>query len=926
MTDVIALAGIAASLLKLVLRLNDESEAVELIGDAQEAASYLGRLKRRKSDIPKSIPHRIEERLQAKLHGMYDRCVGQGIDVNSLEHVATEVAILLEEMAQQKSLLVTAVRSPEDFPNLLKSHAAHRRSNVEERLEPYFDDLVIAVAKEYAQLAPWSPFFQEQSFNAVFDQIDKHIQITQQGMQNLKEEVHDVKEEVHAVKEEQSQIRRAIEDLPLNHATQTRIFFGNRPSLAAHFTKRTELEQLHKLTLDEACPRTVLVGMRGTGKSQLAANIAQWCETSKWKLVAWIDATDRKAIKNALVDLGTRLGLKTTNHTNPNNNIQLCLDTLRSSEFDNRLLIFDNVEDINDLTDLIPVGAGLRVIATTTNSIGWTQQSWQTIDVGMLTQKEASSLLLKHTKSQDENSANKIAELLGGLPLAIAQAAATASNNKWSLKQYLEQFKRYSSDITLLRVPGDSYEYETSLAIALAIESTLARLEDNIKIAAKYILNCLAILAHTGVPTVWLLLALNDEHTNTDFNDAPTLQHAALTSLINTSIIQTSEDSTITKLHRLQAQVWRENWNSEEQVQAFESALQLIDITDSERMFASDRSKRYTITRDLISQFREITTQPHSRKLFQDSRAQDCLAHILNPAYDLGLHYEQIGLHNTVEIVTAIPTVDTITSIQCKIGLSDAYLDAGYTDAAIELSEAVCADCEHFLEPDDSLTLTCNAILAESYKKGGRTEQALEICKDIYRRWRKIAKPYRGETLRALNNLASAYLEDDNPDAALHLYDRLIKDAAVLFSSDPQIMLGYKNNRASAYQKAGHLAEAVSAFQEIYDEASILLSDDDSDKYLYLNNLAGAYLDSGHATEAIERFELLNQLSNKHLHTTHPILLDFRFNLFKAYLAGGRKSEALHELRALVAFSEKSFPNSPTTTHFRKVLDYLCPE
>lgn len=926
MTDVITLAGIAAALLKIVLRINDEAEAVELIGHAQEAASLLSRLKRHEQDIPKSITHRIEKQLQAKLEGMYDRCIGQGIDINSLEPVATEVAILLEEMAQQKSLLVTAARSPEGFPNILQSNAAHRRSNVEERLEPYFDDLVIAVAEEYAKLAPWSPYYQQQSFNAVFDQIDKHIQITQQGMQNLKEEVHDVKEEVHAVKEEQSQIRRAIEDLPLNHATQTRIFFGKRPSLAAHFTKRTEFEQLHKLTLDEACPRTVLVGMRGTGKSQLAANIAQWCETSKWKLVAWIDAADRKAIKNALVDLGTRLGLKTTNHTNPNNNIQLCLDTLRASEFDNRLLVFDNVEDINDLTDLIPVGAGLRVIATTTNSIGWTQQSWKTINVGMLTQKEAASLLLKHTKSQDENSANKIAELLGGLPLAIAQAAATTSNNNWSLKQYLEQFKKYGSDITLLRVPGDSYEYETSLAIALAIESTLAKLEDNIQIAARYILNCLAILAHTGVPTDWLLLAPNNEHTDTDFNDEPTLQHAALTSLINTSIIQKSEDSTVTKLHRLQAQVWRENWNSEEKVQAFESALQLIDTIDKERMFTSDPSKRYAITRDLISQFREITTQHDSYKLFQDSRAQNCLAHTLNPGYDLGLYYEQIGLHNTVEIVTAIPTVDTITSIQCKIGLSEAYLNAGYTDTAIELSEAVCTNCEHSLKADDSLTLVCNAILAEAYKKGGRTEQALEIFKDIYRRWRKIATPYRGETLHALNNLASAYLADGNPDAALHLYDRLIKDAAVLFSSDPQIMLGYKSNRAFAYLHSNRINAAIASFKDIYTQASALLDDANLDKYLYLCNLAGAHLESGDTTKAIELFEELVHRATDHLDPKHPYHLNFRSCLFDAYLLGGRETDATKELRNLIQFTETNFPDSPKLIEFRKLLNTASPE
>lgn len=183
MTDVITLAGIAAALLKIVLRVNDEAEAADLIGHAQEAASFLSRLKRHEQEIPKPITNRIEKRLQEKLHGMYDRCIGQGIDVNSLEPVATEVAILLEEMAQRKSLLVTAARSPEEFPNILQSNAAHHRSEIEERLEPYFDDLVIAVAEEYAQLAPWSPYYQQQSFNAVFDKLEDLIELGERNIE-----------------------------------------------------------------------------------------------------------------------------------------------------------------------------------------------------------------------------------------------------------------------------------------------------------------------------------------------------------------------------------------------------------------------------------------------------------------------------------------------------------------------------------------------------------------------------------------------------------------------------------------------------------------------------------------------------------------------------------------------------------------------
>ena len=479
MTDVITLAGIAAALLKIVLRVNDEAEAADLIGHAQEAASCLSRLKRHEQEIPKPITNRIEKRLQEKLHGMHDRCIGQGIDVNSLEPVATEVAILLEEMAQQKSLLVTAARSPEEFPNILQSNAAHRRSKIEENLEPYFDDLVIAVAEEYAQLAPWSPYYQQQSFNAVFDKLEDLIELGETNIELGKTNIEITQKGVHDLKEGQSQIRRAIEELPLKHPTQTRIFFGKRPSIASNFVLREEASQLYTLAITETTPRTVLIGMCGSGKSQLAAFIAHTCETEKWKLVAWVDASSRRTIKRGLAQLGIRLGLELQHGHDEDAIVHLCLDTLRESNADNRILIFDNVRDIQDLTELVPEGPHLRVIATTTNAIGWRQQSWHQINVGMFTRSRARDYLLTTTGSDDSQSAELIANCLGDLPLALAQAAATASNEKWPLEEYLRRLNTYCSDYVVRPVPGDSYKEEVSLTIALALETALSTLESD---------------------------------------------------------------------------------------------------------------------------------------------------------------------------------------------------------------------------------------------------------------------------------------------------------------------------------------------------------------------------------------------------------------------------------------------------------------
>lgn len=887
MTDVITLAGIAATLLKIVLRINDEAEAVDLIGHAQAAASLLSRLKRHEQDIPKPITNRIEKRLQTKLHGMYDRCVGQGIDVNSLEPVATEVAILLEEMAQQKSLLVTAARLPEEFPNILQSNAAHRRSNVEERLEPYFDDLVIAVAEEYAQLAPWSPYFQQQSFNAVFDKLDElielgktNIEITQSGVRDLKIG--------------QTQILHAINTGMTRHSTQARTLFGKRPKVTRNFIVRKELETLYEHTINKSFPQTVLIGMRGSGKSQIASKLAEFCENNNWGLVAWLNASSKQNLKTDIIELAFSLDIPTGDNPPTDTIIQRCLDHLRSADADDRLIILDNVTRIDDLTDLIPSGEGLRVIATTTSSIGWAQQSWKHIEIGLFSDDEARNLLLETTSSSDHETAGIICELLGNLPLAIAQAAATAVNEDYSLQRYLARLSQYAYKDVLVPIPCDSYKEGVSKALLLTVESALTHLNQDQRKAAQEQLYTLAFLSQSGVPTRWL------DPTLTDYTEAPSvnttaadIQHRSLNALVKASVVQQSSDRKMTMLHRLQAQALREHWNPNQTQQALSEAANTLRRVNIDALPLNDTNGRREEVLQLIEQLRSIDSQGYSRDLLQSEHILSCLNHTLVHACNLHIADIAVSLRHTLNKIEDIGVHDRSKILVTRQNLAGAYKEAGRTELAIQINEEVLSERIELLGTEDRDTLLSRNNLAGTYESAGRLSEAIAMYRQLMSDYTLLFDADDPDTIRARNNLACALCAAGNLSEAIILHEENVATQTRILGSEDPDTLTSRNNLAGAYLSAGRLEDAIPAFELLFEEHIHIFGPDDPNTLTACNNLASAYRSAGRFSDAINLHEQLVSDCIRIFGTKHPDTLSARNSLACTYESAGRLHEAI---------------------------------
>ena len=817
----------------------------------KDAGSSSPELAREHSNLGKHIT----DVLTIKVKAARQQCLDLGVDVSLLTQAETAVAVLISTDAEQDLVVLSAVRDPAGFENYLRTRAAKHRQQIEEQAEPYFDALVRAVAAAYVEIAPWSD-----SFVVV-------------ALKSLLGECSDIKEQLNASQIENRQLfsqilqllqslTEAIENLSKPSHTE-RVNFGSRPDVVAgdRFIERGEQEQLNALISDQTRQRTVLVGMRGCGKSQLASALAQQCEDKNWSLVAWVNAGSPESITSDLAELAKELKkelkIDTSDQPTPKTIIRRLFNRLKSADPSDRLIVFDNVENIDDLRRLVPSANGLRVVATTTNNTGWGHQGWDTIKVGVFGRDKSISYLLTATASTDHDTADKLADRLGDLPLALAQAAATARNGDLSLVQYLDRLDSYRSERVIRPVPGDYYTDDVATALCMAIEDAFENLEDDTKKAAQRQLGALALLAESGVPTRWLdpTIEQQDDREVQDTNRAEDeTAHEALTELIHRSIIQQSADKATTMLHRLQAQVLRESWNEQDNKEALESAAALLRSVSINKFSRNATALRRRETLDLIEQLRAIGEQRHSQLLFTLRTITASLFQGFSHAHDLGLACAALTLEISANSLENTPALDPYERLNLHICLAQAYQAAGNLPKAIYRYRQVLEVCTRTFGKGDPRTLSCRNYLASAYQAAGNLPEAIYLYEQVLRDTPPIVGKYHPNTLNTRISLASAYQEVGDIHKAIDRYKQVCKDCIKALGENHPETLRSRINLAYAYQEAGDVDKAISSYEQLLQDCTRILGQEHPHTLATRNNLAHSYALAGDIPKALEHW------------------------------------------------------------------------
>ena len=846
--------GVGAALTKVFLRACDAASAADLVEDGQDLFGALTRVSRRSAGSKDQIERGVSRALSARIQEMHKHHCGQDIDRQLLSGACTEVEIILNEIADDGELILSAVLNPDSLPALFHSRASQRRLNIEEAAEPYFDELIEAVATQYAALVPWSTRFQIEAFKSILSGNDE-IRDNSRRSLHAHEMTHEILQTVLS----------NLAELTHHENKPSRVFFGSRPDVVAEnrFVERSEQEHLNALITDPTKQRTVLVGMRGCGKTQLAAALAKKCEDLNWSLVAWVNPASPESLQSALVELAKRLKIDTSDQPTQEQIIGRCLDDLRSNEASDRLIIFDNVEDINNLGVLVPSGEGLRVVATTTNKAGWEDQRWNSIKVGVFDREKSIDYLLKVTKSDDRDVADALVERLGCLPLAIAQAAATAHNEHWTLQYYFNCLKEYDLARVIHPVQGDSYTQGVASALALAVDTAIKHLVRGTPGTARRQLGGLAVLAESGVPTRWLD-PLTDPRNEAELleadRDVANDAHLTLAELIDRSLVQQTTDKRATMLHRLQAQAFRESWTAHERTDAFESAAELLGSVNIDRFRADDSDARFQETHDLIDNLCSFGARDGFRYL-QDYRhiqhITNALCHAFDYARDLGLVPEVFALKESVYTLhKQVGDSREILSLRAQLAYAHMYMSEYRT--AIDLYEQVLSTREQILEPHHRDILSTRNDLAYAYYWEGDTGKAIDLFEQVLDDRTRILSSDHEDTLMIGSYLALAYADDGQLERAIALGEQVVKDRDRVLKPDHKHTLVTRNNLADAYKSAGRLTDAIKMYEYVLEARIRTLGSTHHHTRITRNDLAQTYEQAGDLPKAISMYENLH--------------------------------------------------------------------
>lgn len=782
--------------------------------------------------------------------------------------------LTVKQLAQDDDALLDAARLPDSFFKILVHRAEPLPDWCDDTISTLYRRLLKRVSEEFVARAQ------------NFDRFGKvALASLLRDALLTKKQSNRIERGVQENREINLETNRLVKEFTQRHfsSTPSRVFFGSRPDVVAknRFVERSEQEHLNALITDPTQRRTVLVGMRGCGKTQLAAALAKKCEDLNWSLVAWINASSPESIKSDLVELTKQLQIDTSDQPAPKNIVNRLFTRLKSAPPANRLIVFDNVENIDDLRRLVPSANGLRVVATTTNNTGWGHKGWDTIKVGVFDRHKSIKYLLTAAESTDHDAADTLARRLGDLPLALAQAAATALDEDWTLTQYLRLLKKYRSEQVIRSIPGDEYPHDVYGALRMAIRGTLNNLDEGTRHAARRQLGALALLAESGVPTHWLD-PMSEEPNEAEFQDhdraADEDAHKALTKLIRRSIVQQSADRATTMLHRLQAQVLRESWSNEEHEQACKSAAALLGSVNIDRFCADDSDARFQETRDLIEHLRAFGAQDCFLYLRDYRHFTSALCRAFTHARDLGLIPEVFALKESVNTLhKQVGDSREILSLLAQLAYAHMYMHD--YDAAICLYKHVLRTREQILEPHHRDILSTRNDLAYAYYWKGDTDKAIDLFEQVLDDRTRILSSDHEDMLMTGSYLALAYADDGQLERAIALGEQVIKDRDRVLKPDHKHTLVTRNNLADAYKSAGRLTDAIKMYEYVLEARIRTLGSTHHHTRITRNDLAQTYEQAGDLPKAISMYEDLHNDNIRIYGADHESTIEVRDRL-----------------------------------------------
>lgn len=704
----------------------------------------------------------------------------------------------------------------------------------------------------------------------------------------------------------------------------------NVPPRNLYFTGREELlinlhAQLSRSEMAAVLPQA-LHGLGGVGKTQLAIEYV-YQHQSDYDVIWWIPAEQPQQILSALAELAQQLNLNVGPEANTA--VPAVKEALRRGEpYANWLLVFDNAEDAESVQQNIPTGGSGKVLVTSRNA-EWMLKA-QSLEVDVFDRSESINLLRRRDRQISDDNANRLAEALGDLPLAIEQAAAWRAATGMAVGEYLTLLEAKRPELLGITATAG---YESSVAAVWSV--SLEKLEQ-INPAALRLLEVAAFFAPE--PIARSLFTTSRTTITPQLDEAlrdPIKLGRALRDIQRFALARVDHRTDTVQLHRLvqavviaripddRRELFRHgghellaaaNPGRPEDSKSWDRYAALVShVKVSEAVGCQDawvRSLVFDIVRylyfwgdhptcevlaqNVFEKWQELLGEDHPETL----RVAMFLGYVLwvNGKFERARMMHNDALARYERTVSA----DDEDLLDAKIMVAMELRTAGHFYQALELNRSVFEDCQRIFDEDEPLTLGASHALGVSLRVAGKFQEALEIDAETARRRALVLGENHLETLRTLNGYTIDLRECGDYRGARVEQERLYGRHVDLLGEHHPATLRAGRNLAVALRRAGEHKLALDLSEKVERRFRRRYGAEPFDTLAAALNLTVDLRQNQELQAAADRGERVLEEIRVGMGDEHPFTHAARSNLAVTLRLLGRLDEAMaHNVAAL---------------------------
>jgi tetratricopeptide (TPR) repeat protein len=602
-----------------------------------------------------------------------------------------------------------------------------------------------------------------------------------------------------------------------------RIWSVPHPRNLAFTGREAELTRLRQQLAAEG--RAVLSGLGGIGKTQTAVEYA-WRHRGDYTAVIWLNAETSLTLKTECGALVRRMKLPA-----PAEDLDLAvrvfLDWLASRS--GWLLILDNADDPEQLASF-PFEAGQGHVLVTSRSDDF--QSFGvlgTLGLQAMTVEEATAFLLRRcgrekADAPEQASARQLAAVLGGLPLALEQAAAYIVASKATFADYLADYRKQGLKRLEASRPALG-KYPRSVVSTWKANFDAVQAESP---AAADVLQLSAFLAPSVIPFELLVQGSKQlgpaiQAALQGAEESPLLVHDLLRPLARFSLIRIEGDNRSFSIHGMVQEVLRAAMDGPTRRLWAERAVRALGLS-----FPDVEFDNWPLCDRLLPHARAVIPWIEKERIQLTEAAQ-----LLNQTSQY--------LYNRAQYAEAEPLYQK----------------------ASELWRAVLG--KH--DPDFARSLNNLAVL---YRDTGRHSEAAPLFQEAIEICRTALGERHPNYAASLDNLAGLYRDTGRYAEAEPLIQEAIEIRRITLGEANPDYATSLNNLAGLYWKMGRYEQVEPLLRQASEIWRAALGKHDPDYAYSLHNLAVLYRDTGRHSEAAPLFLEATTILRAALGREHP--------------------------------------------------------